>query len=177
VGGMRSLRLAFVAAFALNVAACMPPQTPTSKLTDHAYTVAEAARFGRMDIVMTLVDPAQHEAYSDAHAEWGGAVRILDVEYGGARLVAPNTAVVVMNVAWQRLDEAVLRSTSLKQTWKLGGSSWVIAEEVVASGDKRLLLEPDPDKKKEDGPAKSANSAPRVSDFEGVGVGAGVWRD
>lgn len=141
-------------------AGCMPPQMPADKLTDSAYSVVEAARFGRMDIVINTVDPTKQEAYADAHAAWGGDIRILDIEYGGARLTAPGKAVVLMNVAWQRLDESFLRNSSIKQTWRLGGDRWMISEEVVASGDKKLLAEPLP---KDDAAAATAGAsgAPR----------------
>ncbi|NUP09938.1 MAG: hypothetical protein HOW73_28150 [Polyangiaceae bacterium] len=141
---MRSCIHAIAAAFALSLVACMPPQMPSDKLTDAAYGIVEAARFGRMDIVLQTVEPTQQEAYADAHSDWGGDIRILDIEYGGARLVAPDKAVVLMTVAWQRLDESILRSTALKQTWTLGGERWAIREEVVAGGDKKLLKEPMP---------------------------------
>src|SRR5688572_27238902 len=161
---MRSKLLALAAACALSAVACMPPQTPAAKLTDSAYSLVEAARFGRMDIVLMSVAPEKQEAYAESHADWGGDVRILDIEYGGARIVSPEKAVVVMTVAWQRIDESILRSTSLKQTWRLGGEAWRIDEEVVAGGDKRLLKEPTP---KDDaaGPNVGAASSPSASEI------------
>lgn len=147
--GMRRL-LAVLGLCAASMSACMPPQMPSDKLTDAAYSIVEAARFGRMDIVLNNVHPAKQGAYADAHAEWGGDVRILDIEYGGARILTPEKAIVMMTVAWQRIDESTLRSTALKQTWRLGGERWAIDEEIVASGDARLLKEPEPEDKSKD---------------------------
>ncbi len=138
---MRKLLAALGLASSLMVG-CMPPQTPTDKLTDSAWSMVEAARFGRMDIMISSVQPAQQEAYADAHAEWGGNIRILDIEYGGAKLVKADKAVVLMTVAWQRLDESSLRQSSVKQTWTLGGDRWLISEEVISGGDKELLKAP-----------------------------------
>ena len=138
---MRSI-LALTAALALQAVACMPTQMPADKLNDAAYGIVEAARFGRMDILLQTVSPAKQAEYADSHAEWGNDIRILDIEYGGARMIGPDKAIVLMTVSWQRLDESTLRSSSLKQTWTLGGERWAIDEEIVAAGDKKLIKEP-----------------------------------
>ncbi len=126
-------------------AGCMPPQLPAEKLSDTAHEVVMAARFGRMDIVFDSVDGPHREAFIEAHAEWGGKIRILDIEYGGARLVTSDRAVVLMSVAWQRVDESMLRNTSLKQTWRLGEKRWTIMKEEIAGGDQGLIREAVPE--------------------------------
>ncbi|MFO0552502.1 MAG: hypothetical protein U0271_29200 [Polyangiaceae bacterium] len=133
----RSIPLVFAAALT-TLAGCMPPNSPTDKLTETAYDVVMAARFGRMDIVLDSVHPVEREGYSESHVDWGGQVRILDIEYGGARMTGPDTAVVFMTVAWQRLDESFLRSSSIKQTWKRV-DRWLITKEEIAAGDHGLL--------------------------------------
>lgn len=135
-------RLAAVCALLL--AGCIPPQTPAEKLTDSAYDVVMAARFGRMDIVTAMVRADLREAYAESHAEWGGRVRILDIEYGGIRPLPEDRAMVAMTVQWQRLDESMLRTTAVAQTWERGEPGWQIVEERIAAGDKDLLLEPLP---------------------------------
>lgn len=122
-------------------AGCMPTETPAMKLSNDAYEVAVAARFGRMDIVVDTVKPDQREAYIEAHAEWGGPIRIVDLDYGGARIVGPDKAIVLMTVSWQRLDESTLRSTALKQTWMHDDRRWMIAKEERVGGDKGLIRE------------------------------------
>lgn len=139
-------RLAAVCVFLLagSIAGCIPPQTPAEKLTDSAYDVVMAARFGRMDLVTAMVRPDLREAYAEAHAEWGGRIRILDIEYGGIRPIPGDRAMVAMTVQWQRLDESILRTTAVAQTWERGEPGWQIVEEQIAAGDKDLLREPLP---------------------------------
>lgn len=163
---MRPL-LALSAALALSVAACMPTQMPADKLTDAAYGIVEAARFGRMDILLQTVAAAKQSDYADSHAEWGNEIRILDIEYGGARMTGPDKAVVLMTVSWQRLDESTLRSSSLKQTWTLGGDRWAIEDEVVAAGDKKLIKAPMP---KEKGDAAATQKVGAASTMGGLKV-------
>src|SRR5260221_8220138 len=108
--------LALALASSLGLAACTPISA-TQVLTDTAWNMAEAERFGRMDIVVDQVAPSKREAFIAEHAEWGGNIRIVDLEYSGMRLLDQAHADVTLTLAWQRLDEASLRSTPVKQKW------------------------------------------------------------
>lgn len=146
----RAILSACLIASALALGACIPPQMPVEKLTDNAYDVVMAARFGRMDIVTGMVRPDLRSDYADAHAEWGGRTRILDIEYSGLKLVQSDKAIVGMTVSWQRLDESMLRTTLLAQTWERGEEGWMIVSEVHAGGDKGLLVPKEPKPKHPD---------------------------
>jgi hypothetical protein len=139
---MRALAVVIALAPALAILGCMPVQLPGEKLNDSANDVVMATRFGRMDLVVSQVQADKREAYLEAHKDWGGKVRILDIEYGGARIVAPETALVLMTVSWQRIDESTLRNTMLKQTWSLADQTgWRIVKEETAGGDLGLIKE------------------------------------
>jgi hypothetical protein len=133
------------------------PSSATQVLTDTAYDVSTAERFGRMDIVFDQVAPAKRDAFVSAHEGWGTAIRIVDLEYGGMRLVDPAHADVSLTVSWQRPDEASLRSTTLKQSW-FHADHWVITGETRVAGDTGLLEEPDP---KLDSKGAAAKPVPR----------------
>ncbi len=141
---MPSLRGLITFAFSLTALACVPPRAPGQILNENANDVVIAARFGRMDIVLEAVDPVSRSSYASAHSDWGGRIRILDMEYGGARLVNQDSAVVLVNVSWQRIDESILRGTALKQTWVRRENRWLIQDEVIAAGHKGLIREGDP---------------------------------
>ncbi|HTJ80334.1 MAG TPA: hypothetical protein VL400_01390 [Polyangiaceae bacterium] len=160
----RALAVVFAVTTAGALAGCIPPQSPVEKLTDNAYDVVMAARFGRMDIVTSMVQPTAREDYVASHAEWGGKVRILDIEYGGMKLVKSDKAIVAMTVSWQRLDESMLQTTALAQTWKNTDQGWQIESEVVAGGDKGLLLLPEPKPKKSKGGRPDASDATAQTD-------------
>ena len=130
-------------ASSLGVVACSP-NSATQVLTDTAWNMAEAERFGRMDIVIDQVAPSKRDDFAAAHAEWGGNIRIVDLEYSGMRVLDPAHADVMLNIAWQRLDDASLRSTTVRQKWFHGETQWVITGETRVSGDDGLLDEPDP---------------------------------
>ena len=149
-------------AAALSFPACTP-NSATQVLTDTAYDISTAERFGRMDIVFDQVAPGKRDAFVAAHEGWGSVIRIVDLEYGGMRMIDPAHADVSLTVAWQRPDEASLRSTTLKQTWFHASEHWVITGETRVAGDKGLLDEPDPRLDSKEAAAKPAPHSHRAS--------------
>jgi hypothetical protein len=128
--------------FVLGLAAlvgCISPQSATQKLTDSAYEVAMATRFGRMDILIQAVRPASRDAFIAAHSGWDSDMRILDVELTGIQVVEPGVAHTHLTVSWHRMDEATLRTSVIRQTWTNGDDAWAIDKEEISSGDKGLL--------------------------------------
>lgn len=120
-------------------AGCVNPPSGGERLIQEANQVVTAARFGRMDLVLACVKPELRTGFAASHAEWGSKIRILDMEYGGATPIDEKKAVVAVNVAWSRLDETIVRSTALRQTWEFGEERWQIIGEEVADGDPKLL--------------------------------------
>ena len=62
----------------------------------------------------------------------------------GMRLKDKDTAVVLVTVGWQRVDEQELRVTQVEQTWARSNSysGWRMVQESRAAGDYGLLGEP-----------------------------------
>lgn len=152
----------FIVAAGLSMlSACISPQSATQKLTDSAYEIAMATRFGRMDILVQAVRPQSREAFIAAHAGWGDEMRILDVELTGIQVVEPGVAHTHLTVSWHRIDETTLRTSVLRQTWTNGDDAWAIEKEEVSSGDRALLDDDDvvAGKKKLGSPRLSARSA------------------
>lgn len=126
---------------AVALAGCTPSSV-TRKLSDDAYNVAMAERFGRMDIVSDAVAAAHRDDFIASHSKWGHSIRIVDLEYAGLRLLPNEVAHVELIVSWQRLDEVSLHTTTLVQTWS-HGDRWEIVDEKRISGDRGLVDEPD----------------------------------
>jgi hypothetical protein len=123
----------------LLAAGCINPPSGGERLISDANQVVVAARFGRMDLVLASVKPELRTGFAASHAEWGGKIRILDMEYGGATPLDETKALVAVNVAWSRLDETIVRATSLRQTWEFHEDRWMIIAEEVVDGDPKLL--------------------------------------
>lgn len=123
----------------LTAVGCISPPSAGERLIADANQVVTAARFGRMDLVVACVKPELRSGFMLSHAEWGGKIRILDMEYNGATPLDDKKAAVAVTVAWSRLDETIVRTTALKQTWEFGEERWQMIGEEVVDGDPKLL--------------------------------------
>ncbi len=121
--------------------ACIPPQVPAQQVTEVARDMNIAARFGRMDVAMDHTAEAHQVAFLESRAAWGHEVRVMDVELAQLELKTSEAAEVLVDVAWMRMDEGLLRSTRVKQRWANPGGGWKLSGEERLSGDVGLLGE------------------------------------
>jgi hypothetical protein len=143
----RLVRRAFC--FGLFVAAlggCMAGRTSTDKLLDAAHEHNGAVRFGRMDIALEHVSASTKSEWLRRRTAWKNSVRIIDVELEGMQLQTNSEANVQVRVAWQRIDEADLRSTEVVQKWRTTNGPWQLMTEDCTGGDTTLLVEPEKEK-------------------------------
>lgn len=117
-------------------------QSRVAKLQEAAQNYNMAARFGRMDVATEHVSSKEMDEFAKRHAQWGSYVRVMDVEYQGLRFANKDQAVVLVAVAWQRVDEPELRVTHLAQVWAYERNGWKLVEEERTAGDAGLLGEP-----------------------------------
>jgi hypothetical protein len=104
-----------------------------------------ATRFGRMDMALQQTAPAFREHFLDSHQAWGNEIRIVDVSVTGVRLSDEENADVLVQIAWTRMSEGTLRSTTVSQTWKNPNyDGWQLHREHRVQGDPGLFGEPLP---------------------------------
>ena len=125
----------------LLAAGCATPLTPGQRAREAAYDYAMAVRFGRTDMALERVSPSDRAGFAARHAAWGSAVRILDCELVGISQQSTEVAKVLLNVGWQRVDEAEMRVTQISQTWRDHRGSWLLMSEQRTGGDVGLLGE------------------------------------
>lgn len=165
-----SIFAALTAVIAL--AGCMGPVSSAQKLSDAAYELNTATRFGRMDVALERVKLGARSEFVKRHASWGKRIRIVDLDLGSLSLADDGSADVVVVVSWHRTDEAMIRTTSVAQKWKQQRGDWWMESE-VESGDEGLLAALDKLDKLEkldkatlpseaDGPPKGARARTRV---------------
>lgn len=132
-----------LAPFALVFTACMGAMTPAQKLDDAVKETNDAARFGRTDLAVERVVPTMRSAFIKRHRFWGADVRIVDVEYAGVEKMSEREAVILVGFGWFRPAEGMLRTTTVRQTWKndRGAGPWFLFDEEHVSGDLGLLGE------------------------------------
>jgi hypothetical protein len=123
----------------LAVAGCVMPPTSMQRLSDSAYDLNTAVRFGRPDIANDFVREVAREDFAKRHATWGKSVRVVDLEMNGMAARKDGDADVFITVSWQRTDDTTLRSTDLTQRWTSTHGSWSLLSEEEHGGEKGLL--------------------------------------
>jgi hypothetical protein len=120
---------------------CIPSQNPAQTVSEVARDFNVATRFGRMDVAMEHTSEALQREFTEHHADWGGEIRVLDVELSRLKLEDTSSAEVFVDVSWVRMNEGMLRATRLKQRWENPGGGWKLSAEERQSGDIGLLGE------------------------------------
>ncbi len=133
----RALSVAALSAFLAS--GCLMPPGRDTKLSDAARNLNVATRFGRLDVAAQLTAEETRTVFLERRAEWGGAVRILDVEIAGIELSPEDAALVQVDVSWIRNNESVVRTTRVAQVWREGKSDWLLEREKRVSGDLGLF--------------------------------------
>lgn len=117
------------------------PPTGLQKGQQTAQDFNMDARFGRSELVMSRVAPTERDDYALHHRAWGNAVRVVDVELVGSKPHGDADFDVFLHVAWYRMDEQDLKSTTIKQSWHQKSNDWMLASEQRLDGDMGLLGE------------------------------------
>jgi hypothetical protein len=131
--------LAPLAASLLALSACVPPLTPMQRLTDSAYDLNLATRFGRMDIALPYVSAEAQPQFVRHHAAWGNSVRVVDLDLVGIRAMGEDAVVVDLVVTWHPINDMMIRQSQISQRWKLERDDWRMVEEQRAGGDPGLF--------------------------------------
>lgn len=152
---IRASSCVLVLGLGLGLTGCVMPPSSSQRLTESAYDLNTAARFGRMDLALEHVRDTARDEFAQRHAGWGRVVRVVDYEFGGVSIRKDGDADVMVSVQWQRANESTMRSTDISQRWtEKRGTWWMIAEE-ERGGDRGLLadLKAKGDADKADAPA------------------------
>jgi hypothetical protein len=121
--------------------ACMPAQVPAREVSEVARDLNLAARFGQMDLAAEHTSDAHRKRFLESRAQWGTGVRVVDVELAQLNVPDSETAEVIVDVSWVRIDEGLLRSTRIRQNWQNPGGGWQLDGEERIAGDFGLLGE------------------------------------
>jgi hypothetical protein len=151
------LRAAFALLPALALLGCFAPPTATQRLSESAYELNTAARFGRMDIASEHVREIAREEFGKKHAGWGRSIRVDDLEMTGMTMRKDGDADVFITVSWHRPSETSMRTTDITQRWTSTRGIWAMISEEERAGDKGLIGEAPGPKVDEAAPS----SAPR----------------
>lgn len=92
-----------------------------------------------MDIAAELLSEKKRSTLSENRVEWGGSLRVVDIEVARLTMQSDEEAQVLVDVTWVRTDESVMRQTRLRQVWKNLDGDWKLEEESRLGGAGGLL--------------------------------------
>jgi hypothetical protein len=121
--------------------ACNPSQIPAREVSEVARDLNLAARFGRMDVAAERTSDAHRSQFLSSRSEWGKDVRVVDVELAQLDVPDSEKAEVIVDISWLRINENMLRSTRIRQSWENPGGGWRLSAEERIAGDFGLLGE------------------------------------
>ncbi len=123
--------------------ACPMPTTGLAAAQQQAQAFNLDARFGRNELVLEQIAPAERDEFQKRHAAWGTTIHVADLELVGMHAHKDGKDVDIMvQVAWYRPEQQELHSTTLQQTWHSKTDGWELASEKRVSGEIGLLGEP-----------------------------------
>jgi hypothetical protein len=121
--------------------ACPAPTTGLAQAQQTAQTFNLDARFGRNELVLDQISPAEREEFSLHHRAWGLAIRVADIELAGMKAHGDKAVDIIVHVSWYRPEQQELRSTTLQQEWHAKMDGWELVGEKRVDGDIGLLGE------------------------------------
>lgn len=134
----RAAGFALSAAFVTCCAAAF--QGPTYKLNEAVLQLNEGVRWGRLQQVMTRVDPSSRDYFLEAHAQFGREIQISDYEILSSEVDLENgKAEVSVFVSWYRISEMVIHQTTFVQLWETRDRQWLLVAEKHQSGVPLLM--------------------------------------
>lgn len=138
---MRSLAVALACSALLG---CLGHQSAPARAQEAATELNVNSRFGRMELAAERVAPVARDAFMQRRKAWGGDVRVADYEVAAFHMKSEADAEMLVRVAWYRMDQGDLRTTTLKQKWHDFKGDWRLVDETRAEGALGLLGEPPP---------------------------------
>jgi hypothetical protein len=127
----------------LALPACFATGPPSQKVAEVARDTNVASRFGSLEPLLDHTAEEVRDSVIQRRAQWGNAVRVLDLELAGLKMPDSENATVLLDFQWVRLDEDLLHQTRVEQTWHGvdEGKGWQLVRERRLSGDFGLFGE------------------------------------
>lgn len=135
----RSLPSLALAALPFALLGCPMPTTGIAQAQQSAQEFNLNARFGRNEMIMEQIAPAERDQYALHHAQWGTRVQVADIEIAGMKAHGDKDVDVVVRVSWYRPEQQELRNTTLKQEWHAKTNGWELKSEARLEGEYGLL--------------------------------------
>jgi hypothetical protein len=110
-------------------------QTRTDKLKEAVTQFNEGVRWGRMQDVISRLDPQIKAHFIEMHKDFGRAIKITECEIvNSAVSMEKGVSEVGIRIVWYRIDEMEVHETVVSQRWEEQKGKWLMVAEEYRSG-------------------------------------------
>ena len=135
------MRRILALAFALPLAACMNTPMGPAAVQQTSQEFNMHTRFGRMEVAIQDVSDGYRPEFGRRHGLWHNVLHVTDAEVAALQMVGDEDADVVVRIAWYRVDQGDLLSTTVKQKWHRVTGKWRLDGEERLDGAIGILGE------------------------------------
>jgi hypothetical protein len=144
---MRTILLG--SALLVSSACTLANMTPKYRFSESAHNLADAARWGHVDMAMQEISPKYGPTFMSRHREWGAGVNIADVELVQLKINEDDkTATSEVTLSWYAKNSVTLRESVISQRWEKERGNFRLVDESVRSGDESVFAPPEEDDEK-----------------------------
>ncbi len=120
---------------AFGLGSCTAIQTSSDRLKEAISYFNEGVRWGRLQEVLSRIDPNTEEHFLEMHKEFGKEIQLTSCEIVSVKInEKEKKATVGVLIVWYRLSEMVVHETSLIQLWEEKERNWIMMAEEYRSG-------------------------------------------
>lgn len=110
-------------------------QSRSEKLKEAIFYFNEGVRWGRLQDVMTRVDPGGQELFLEMHKDFGKLIKVTGYEIVNTAYDTENhKAQVGVKITWYRIDQMEVHETVVSQNWEDRDHTWVLIAEEYMTG-------------------------------------------
>lgn len=118
-----------------SVAACAIQQGRSEQLREAVYYFNEGVRWGRIQDVLSRLDPEGQDHFVEMHRDFGKNLQVTNCEVVDTRMdLEQGKAKIGVKLTWYRLDEMEVKETVLLQHWEERDHEWLMVTEEFQSG-------------------------------------------
>ena len=114
---------------------CAIQQGRSEKLREAIYYFNEGVRWGRIQDVLSRLDPEGQAHFVEMHRDFGKNLQVTNCEVVDTQMdLEQGKAKIGVKLTWYRLDEMVVKETILTQFWEERDHEWLMVTEEFQSG-------------------------------------------
>lgn len=120
---------------AAGLSACAASQGRGAKLKEAVFYFNEGVRWGRVQDVVTRLDPGFQDHFREMHKDFGRDIQLTNYELLDQQVnLEEGAAYFAIKLTWYRINELLVYETVMGQYWEEKDLEWYMVREEYQSG-------------------------------------------